>query len=147
MDALIARLISLGLFRFLGIGAIGALIWYTGPYIDFLRPTLNRLIAIAVVVALYCLYLLVRKLQTRRKEKKMSDDLAASADAGVDPSRERSNEEIATLKEKFDDALKVLRKSGCRPLPATWTGPFSPPVGTANRNSPARSSCRRPAVR
>jgi type VI secretion system protein ImpL len=112
MDALIARLISLGLFRFLGIGAIGALIWYTGPYIDFLRPTLNRLIAIAVVVALYCLYLLVRKLQTRRKEKKMSDDLAASADAGVDPSRERSNEEIATLKEKFDDALKVLRKSG-----------------------------------
>jgi len=33
MNALITRLIALGLFRYLGIGAIGLLIWYTGPFI------------------------------------------------------------------------------------------------------------------
>jgi len=112
MNALITRLIALGLFRYLGIGAIGLLIWYTGPFIPFLRPVLNRAIAIVVVVVVYLIYLLIRKLSNRRKEKRMSDDLAASADGGVDPSRERSDEEIATLKDKFDEALEVLRKSG-----------------------------------
>ncbi len=112
MNELIARLISLGLFKYLGIGSVGVLIWYTGPYISFLRPILNRIIAIAIVMVGFLFYLLIRKLLSRRKEKRMSDDLAASADGGSDPSRERSNEEIATLKEKFDEALQILRKSG-----------------------------------
>jgi type VI secretion system protein ImpL len=112
MNALITRLIGLGLFRYLGIGAIGLLIWYTGPYISFLRPVLNRLIAIVIVVVVYLLYLLIRKLLSRRKENRMSQDLATSADGGIDPSQERSDEEIATLKEKFDEALQILRKSG-----------------------------------
>jgi type VI secretion system protein ImpL len=112
MDQLISRLISLGLFKYLGIGAIGLLIWYTGPYIEPLRPVLHRVIAIVVVIVLYGIYLLARKLIGRRKENKLTDDLAASTEGGADPSRERSEEEIATLKEKFDEALQVLRESG-----------------------------------
>lgn len=112
MGELLSRLISLGLFRFLGVAAIGTLIWYTGPYIDFLRPVKNRIIAILIVAVVYGIYVLIRKLMVRRKEKKMADDLAASAHADVDPSRERSTEEIATLKAKFDDAVEILRKSG-----------------------------------
>ena len=38
MNEVISKLISMGLFKFLGIGAIGALIWYAGPYIDPLKP-------------------------------------------------------------------------------------------------------------
>jgi len=87
MNELISRLISMGLFKYLGIGAIGILIWYTGPYIGFLRPVLNRLIAIVIVIVLFGLYLLIRKLFTRRKENKMSDDLSASAGGGSDPSQ------------------------------------------------------------
>jgi len=112
MDQLMSRLISLGLFRYIGIGSIGLFIWYTGPYIEPLRPVVNRLIAVAVVIVLYGLYLLIRKIFGKRKEDKLSDDLAASAEGAADPSRERSDEELATLKEKFDDALQVLRKSG-----------------------------------
>lgn len=110
MDALITRLISLGLFRYLGVAAVGMLIWYTGPYIPFLKPAKNRLILILVIAAGYGLYLLIRKIISKRKEKKLADDLAANAGEG-DDSRERSDEEIATLKEKFDEALKVLKKS------------------------------------
>ncbi len=112
MNSLIARLISMGLFRYIGIGSIGLLIWYTAPYIPFLRPALYRIILIVIVMAVYGLYLLIRKLLNRGKEKRMSNDLAASADGGVDPTQERSDEEIATLKDKFDEALQVLRKSG-----------------------------------
>jgi len=112
MNELITRLISMGLFRYIGIGAIGVLIWYAGSYIDFLRPAKNRLIAIVIVVVLFLIYLLIRKLFARRRENRMSDDLAASADSDIDPSKERSDEELATLKEKFDEALQVLRKSG-----------------------------------
>ena len=97
MNSLIARLISMGLFRYCGIGAIGVFIWYTAPYIPFLRPVLYRIILIVIVGVVYGLYLLIRKLLNRGNEKRMSKDLAASADGGVDPTQERSNEEIASL--------------------------------------------------
>jgi type VI secretion system protein ImpL len=112
MGSLISQLVSMGLFNVLGIGAVALLIWYTGPYIEILRPWQNRLILIVAVALIYGLFLLIRKLVRRRKEKKMSDDLAASADEEVGLSKDRSNEELATLKDKFDEALQILRKSG-----------------------------------
>jgi type VI secretion system protein ImpL len=102
----------MGLFRYLGVGAVAVLIWYTGPYFGPLKPPLVRLALIVAVIVIYFAYVLARKLVGRRREKKMSADLAASASAGGDPSRERSDEEIATLKEKFDEALGILRQSG-----------------------------------
>jgi type VI secretion system protein ImpL len=110
MGQLMSVLISLGLFKVLGVGAIAVLIWYTGAYFEPLKPPLNRILLIAVVVVTYAAYALIRRLLARRKEKKLSADLAASA--SLDPSRERSDEELATLKEKFDEALAVLRTSG-----------------------------------
>lgn len=112
MEALISRLISMGLFKYLGVGAIGMLIWYTGPYISFLKPVMVRLIAIAVVVVLYAAYLLVRKLIARRKDARLSDDLAANAQTEESSASKRSAEDVAELKKKFDEALEVLRKSG-----------------------------------
>jgi type VI secretion system protein ImpL len=111
MGDIINILISYGLFRYLGVGAVGMLIWYIGPYIPILQPEVNRLIAVVIVVAFYGLFLLVKKIFDKRKEKKLADDLSATADGG-DPSSERSAEEIATLKAKFDDAIQTLRKSG-----------------------------------
>lgn len=110
MGQLMSTLISLGLFAYLGVGAIAVLIWYTGAYFEPLKPPLNRIVLIAVVVVGYAVFALVRKLLRKRREKKLSADLAAST--SVDPSRERSDEELATLKEKFDEALAILRSSG-----------------------------------
>ncbi|HKJ17021.1 MAG TPA: type VI secretion system membrane subunit TssM [Xanthomonadales bacterium] len=112
MEGLIGRLISMGMFRYLGVGAAALFIWYMGPYIEFLRPAKNRLICILIVAALFGLYTLTRWILAKRKEKNMSKDLAENADEEVDRSRERSDEEIATLKDKFDEALSVLKKSG-----------------------------------
>jgi len=110
MEGIISVLISYGLFQYLGVGAVGMLIWYIGPYIPFLQPELNRLIVVIIVVALFGVYKLIKKLLDKRKESKLADDLSASA-GEADPSQERSAEEIATLKAKFDDAIQTLRKS------------------------------------
>jgi type VI secretion system protein ImpL len=102
----------MGLFKYLGLGALCLLIWYTGPYIDFLRPSLNRIIVMVIVIVLFFIFLGLRKIFTRKKENKMSEDLSASASAGDDHGKERSDEELATLKAKFDEAIQILRKSG-----------------------------------
>ena len=112
MHSLISMLISYGLFQYLGIGAIGIMIWYIGAYIPFLEPVVNRLIAIGALIVFYLIYLLIRKIFRKRKESQMAEDIAATADAAGESAEDRSNEEIATLKDKFDEAIDTLRKSG-----------------------------------
>jgi type VI secretion system protein ImpL len=112
MGQLMSTLISLGLFTYLGIGAIAVLIWYTGAYFEPLKPPLNRIVLIAIVILVYAIYAVIRKLLAKRRENRLSADLAASAKDHDDPSRERSDEELATLKERFDEALSILRASG-----------------------------------
>lgn len=112
MDVLLGRLISLGLFRYLGVGSIGLLIWYMGPQFEFLRPVSTRLIVIGIIAVGFFAYVLVKKYLDKRKSAQLSDDLAANAESEIDQSQQRSAEEIAELKNKFDDAIKTLRKSG-----------------------------------
>ncbi len=111
MSSIISMLISRGLFQYLGVGAIVILIWYTGPYIGILRPVMNRLIAMIIVVVGYVIFVVVRKLFRKRKENKMSQDLVSSGDDGDASSEDRSDEELALLKDKFDEAIHTLRKS------------------------------------
>lgn len=115
MGALFSQLISLGVLQFLGIGVLGAMIWFYGPLLRFgswdpLGPPMNRII---VIVALFVGYILVRIFKAwrnRKKSEEISKDLAQGA-AAVDPNQEQSEEEMAELKGRFDEALKVLKKS------------------------------------
>jgi type VI secretion system protein ImpL len=112
MEALMSTLIGYGLFRYIGVGAAGLVIWYTGPYIDFLRPPAHRLIAIGILALGYGIFKLVQKIMAKKKDKQLAEDISSNADAVQDSSQERSDEEIDTLKSKFDEALEVLKKSG-----------------------------------
>jgi len=115
MTMILSRLVSWGIYSLLGLGVLAYLIWYWGPAIRFgdvapLGSVLARVILIAVIFALWGLVRLFKAWRNKKKSAEISDDLASSADA-ADPADEQSQEEMATLKDRFDDALKTLKKS------------------------------------
>ena len=115
MMSLISRLVSMGLFALLGLGVLAYMIWYFGPVIRFgdfapLSSVMARVITIVLIFAIWGLVRLFKAWRNKKKSSQISEDLASSADA-VDPADEQSREELATLKERFDDALKTLKKS------------------------------------
>lgn len=101
----------MGLFRYIGVGSVGLLIWYIGPQFEFLRPVPTRIILIAILAVGFLAYQGFMKWREKKKSAQLTDDLAENAEE-ADPTQQRSDEEIAALKDKFDDALKVLKKSG-----------------------------------
>ncbi len=112
---ILSRLISMGLFPFVGLAILAYMIWYLGPVIRFgdvapLSSVMARVITIIVIFALWGLVRLFKAWRNRKKSTEISNDLASSADM-ADPADEQSQEELATLKERFDDALKTLKKS------------------------------------
>ncbi len=115
MGSLMSMLISRGLLSGLAIGALAIGIWYYGPLIRFgsfdpFGPPMNRIIVILVLVLGYVLVRLFKGWRNRKKSEAISKDLAEGA-AQSDPTAEQSAEEMAELKGRFDEALKVLRKS------------------------------------
>ena len=115
MSMIISRLMSKGMFMLMGLGAFAYMIWMYGPMIrigDFvpLRSPIARAVLILIIFAAWGLYKLFRNWRDKKKSADISKDLAASAE-DVDPAAEQTSEELATLKERFDDALKTLKKS------------------------------------
>lgn len=115
IGTIFSRMVSWGLFTLMGLGVLAVMIWYYGPLIRFgeaapLSSVMSRVITIVVVFAFWGLLRLIKALREKKKSAAISEDLAASAET-EDPSEEQSAEELATLKERFDDALKALKKS------------------------------------
>jgi type VI secretion system protein ImpL len=115
IGSIFSRLVSWGIFTLMGLGILAVMIWYYGPLIRFgdaapLSSVLSRVITIVVIFGIWGIYRLIRLLLEKRKSNAISEDLAASAEA-EDPSEEQSAEELSTLKERFDEALKALKKS------------------------------------
>jgi type VI secretion system protein ImpL len=115
-DVIITELISAGAFSMmLGLGVVAALIWYEGAvfrigdFAPFVSET-NRVIAIAILFIVFFAYKGIKIFLKKRKDAKITEDLAESA-AEVDPNEAQSSEELATLKSTFDEALKALKKS------------------------------------
>ena len=69
-----------------------------------------RLTLIFVLFVVWGIFQLGKKWLGKKKTAAITKDLAASAEA-VDPNDAQSSEEIATLKNTFDEALKALKKS------------------------------------
>ena len=93
-----------------GIIVIAYLIWSYGSYIPPLAPTRMRVIVIAVLIGGYALVQVFKWWRNKKKSAEISKDLAQAADA-ADPNAEQSREEMAELKDRFDEALKTLKKS------------------------------------
>ena len=94
----------------LGLLLISLFIWYAGPYFAFadrqpLESSTARLIAIALVVAIWGALVLLRRLRAQRA----SNQLVAAV---VDQSRseQRPSAEVVQLRERFEEAVATLQK-------------------------------------
>ena len=115
MSMIFSRMMSMGLHMLMGLGVLAYIIWSWGPAIRIgnaapLRSMAARAILIIIIFCVWGLIKLFKAWRNKKKNTEISNDLAASADT-VDPSEEQSAEELATLKDRFDDALKTLKKS------------------------------------
>lgn len=101
------------LISFLGILALALLIWWLGPLVAIggwepLASPLSRLVTILVILLLWGLNQLRRYRAAKRKNDELLKDLA---EAPPNPAETASAEEIAELKARFDEALKILKQA------------------------------------
>jgi type VI secretion system protein ImpL len=97
----------------LGLLLIVLFIWFAGPYFAFadfrpLESEMARLIAIGVVIGLWVLFRLWKKLKAFRA----SDRFMAAVAAQPQPQAEkaRTPAEVAKLRERFDEAVTALKQ-------------------------------------
>ena len=100
--------------QLLGVIAIGVIIWFIGPLIAIagmvpLESELVRLIFILVILILWILSLLWSQVRAKKADQAMMQDLSQSEATGA--TADQSAEELQILKERFDEALGVLKKS------------------------------------
>jgi type VI secretion system protein ImpL len=90
------------IFSFIGVLALSLLIWFAGPFmIVALGDSLNRWITILPLWLIWLGIILWLYFRERKKSKAMVDNIVSAAD-----------EEIASLKNRFEDALQALRQAG-----------------------------------
>ena len=108
------RLLSLPFLSSLaGALAIIVLIWMLGPMLRIgghspLGPERNRIIAAIIILVVFALYLLIKSLLARRKNRKLAEDLAKTE---KDAAQIQTEEEIAALTKIFDQAIGELKKT------------------------------------
>ena len=101
----------------IGLLAISILIWFIGPLISIAGSTplageIARLLAILVIVVLWGLNNLRSEMQVNKANAKLIDGMAEPAmHDGMDAVADQSAEEVETLRERFDEALQVLKKT------------------------------------
>jgi type VI secretion system protein ImpL len=106
------------MFSIFGLLALAVMIWFFGPYITVagytpLKSAAVRMLTILIILALWGLNYLRKQLMAARASKQLSDDLSktdAQDDAAMQADVE-SAEEAKLLKERFDEAMEILRKS------------------------------------
>lgn len=96
-----------------GLIALSLIIWFTGPLLGIgesrpLESALARALVIVVLVLLALIVEFVRVVRARQAASKLGQGIVQADGAGED----RSAEEVATLKKRFEEAVAVLRKSG-----------------------------------
>ena len=116
LQALLASLLSLrGLITLIGLVAIGALIWFGGPFLSLWgsQPLADPFARAGAIIGLYAVILLItlgRYWLARRNNQRMIQSLMEN-ESLVSVSDNLSGEEVALIRERFEDALKVLRET------------------------------------
>ena len=96
----------------LGVGLLGLLVWWFGPFLSALESWIVRAAVIVVMALTWVGANLVLDLQRRRKDAALVDGLTAG---NADQSAAASAEEEAAMREKLVRALTLLKKaSGTR---------------------------------
>ena len=107
-------------FSILGLLAVIALIWFLGPLLSLggyepLLSDFNRLLAILFVVVLWLLNIVRLVIKDSRANTQLADGIASAAEQPSEPSSAdraevRSIEEVAALRNRFSEAMNVIKK-------------------------------------
>ena len=106
----------LGARRFLtlvGTAALAALVWFVGPLFGFagrapLSPESARWWVIGILFGTWTLVQVVAAVIARLRNRRLMEQLAAGPEPTPDPARVASQEEVETLRQRFDEALQAL---------------------------------------
>lgn len=93
----------------LGLIALSLIIWFIGPLLDVLAPPAPRWTLIVLLFAVWIAYRTWRIVQARRQAAKVMESLAA--ETAPDPASLATAEELATLRQRMDEALVLLKKA------------------------------------
>ena len=115
ISAILLFLTSRWFFMLLGLIAIAVLIWIGGPHLTIaghkpLETVLQRGIAIGAIVLLVILFEGFKYWRARQANKKMIEGLVDSEEL-VSLTEVQSREEMEILKERFQEALAVLKET------------------------------------
>jgi type VI secretion system protein ImpL len=116
MKAMFKILFHPVLLAILGLLALAAIIWFVGPLIAIaswrpLEPDWVRIALIAVAVLLYVGKKLWGLIKAKRTNANMVDGLMRAGPAQPAPGESASAQEVATLRKRFEEALKVLKEA------------------------------------
>lgn len=115
MSKLLGFFKSRWLVSIIGLIAVALLIWYTGPLIAVagkipLADPIIRVICILAVVLLWALNNLRIQMRVNRANSQLMGDASLQL-SGVSGSREQHHGEAEILRERFEEALQVLKKT------------------------------------
>jgi len=110
----------------IGTAALATLVWFVGPLFAFagrapLAAEAARWWVIGTLFAVWALIQIVSAIVARRRNRRLMEQLAAGPEPAPDPARIASQEEVETLRQRFDAAMQVLKASeGRRRLGGQW---------------------------
>jgi type VI secretion system protein ImpL len=104
---------------FVGVLLIAVGIWWFGPYLGYgsfwpLSPWWARLTLIVIVFLVWGVLKFLKMRKAKKADEQLADDLVGSADDAVDPTTAQSADEVAVLKQRFEEAIATLRTSSSR---------------------------------
>ena len=116
MKAVVKFLLHPVLLGIFGLISLALVIWFVGPLIAVagwvpLEPALARLILIGLLVGFVVFRLVWRKLQARKQNAQLVDGLVKAEDAGGAAGKAGEPEEVEILRQRFEEALRVLKES------------------------------------
>ena len=99
----------------IGLIALSILIWFVGPLVAIagkvpLADAVVRLVVILIVVLIWGLNNLRVQMQANRANDQIAEGMAQSTQSAT-KNKGQSDQDVAQLKERFDEAMSVLKKS------------------------------------
>lgn len=93
----------------LGLIALSLIIWFVGPLLEVLASPAARWTLIGLLFAVWLAWRIYRITQARRQAAKVLQSLAA--ETPPDPASVATAEELATLRQRMNEALALLKKA------------------------------------
>ena len=104
------------LITLIGYAALAILIWFGGPQIAIggkvpLHSPMSRLVLLLLFIVVWALNLLRMQIKVNKANAQLTQGFAEVEAPDLSGDALRSREEVDTLKERFEEALQVLKKT------------------------------------